>query len=52
MAMTTEGKSASVIGTSYDNGTPGMTTTISLNLLSASGISTGTTAAISINVTT
>jgi len=52
MAMNTEGKSASVIGTSYDNGTPGMTTTISLNLLASGGISTGTTAAISINVTT
>ncbi|UEM04713.1 hypothetical protein JL101_004505 [Skermanella rosea] len=51
MALTSEGKSASVIGTSYDNGTPGMTTTVSLNLLSGS-ISTGTTAAISINVTT
>jgi hypothetical protein len=51
MALTTEGKSASVIGTSYDNGSPGMTTTISLNLLS-SPISSGTTAAISINVTT
>ena len=51
MALTTEGKSTSVIGTSYDNGTPGMTTTISLNLLSGP-ISTGTTAAISINVTT
>jgi hypothetical protein len=52
MAMTTEGKSASVIGTSYDNGSPGMTTTLSLNLLASGGISTGTTAAISINVTT
>jgi len=51
MALTTEGKSASVIGSSYDNGTPGMTTTVSLNLLSTSGISTGTTAAISIKVT-
>jgi hypothetical protein len=51
MALNTEGKSASVIGTSYDNGTPGMTTTISLNLLSGP-VSTGTTAAISINVTT
>jgi hypothetical protein len=50
MALTTEGKSASVIGTSYDNGTPGMTTTISLNLLSGP-ISTGTTAAINIKVT-
>ncbi|MBV6586521.1 hypothetical protein JMA24_19210, partial [Acinetobacter baumannii] len=51
MALTNEGKSASVIGTSYDNGTPGMTTTGSLNLLSGR-IPTGTTAAISINVTT
>jgi len=51
MALNTEGKSASVIGTSYDSGSPGMTTTISLNLLSGP-ISTGTTAAISINVTT
>jgi len=51
MALTTEGKSASVIGTSYDTGSPGMTTTISLNLLSGP-ISTGTTAAISIKVTT
>jgi len=51
MALNTEGKSASVIGTSYDSGTPRMTTTISLNLLSGP-ISTGTTAAISINVTT
>jgi hypothetical protein len=51
MALNTEGKSASVIGTSYDSGSPGMTTTISLNLLSGS-ISTGTTAAININVTT
>jgi hypothetical protein len=51
MALNTEGKSAAVIGTSYDNGSPGMTTTISLNLLSGP-ISTGTTAAISINVTT
>jgi hypothetical protein len=50
MALTTEGKSASVIGTSYDNGTPGMTTTISLNLLSGP-ISSGTTAAINIKVT-
>jgi hypothetical protein len=52
MAMNTEGKSASVIGTSYDNGTPGMTTTISLNLLEAGGLQFGKTAAISINVTT
>jgi hypothetical protein len=51
MAMNTEGKSASVIGTSYDSGSPGMTTTISLNLLSGP-ISTGTTAAINIKVTT
>ncbi|WP_158044078.1 hypothetical protein [Skermanella pratensis] len=51
MALTSDGKSASVISTSYDNGTPGMTTNVSLNLLSGS-ISTGTTAAISINVTT
>lgn len=51
MALNTEGKSAAVIGTSYDSGSPGMTTTISLNLLSGP-ISTGTTAAISINVST
>lgn len=51
MALTNDGKSASVISTSYDNGSPGMTTNVSLNLLSGS-ISTGTTAAISINVTT
>jgi len=51
MALTSEGKSSSVIGTSYDGGTPNMTTTISLNLLSGP-ISTGTTAAININVTT
>ena len=51
MALNNEGKSAAVIGTSYDTGSPGMTTTISLNLLSGP-ISTGTTAAISINVTT
>ena len=51
MAMNTEGKSASVIGTSYDSGSPGMTTTISLNLLSGP-LTAGTTAAISINVTT
>jgi len=51
MALTAEGKSAAVIGTSYDNGSPGMTTTISLNLLSGP-ISTGTTAAININVST
>jgi hypothetical protein len=50
MALNTEGKSASVIGTSYDSGSPGMTTTISLNLLSGP-VSTGTTAAISIKVT-
>ncbi|EWY36552.1 hypothetical protein N825_26310 [Skermanella stibiiresistens SB22] len=52
MAMTTEGKSASVIQTSYDGGTPGMTTNISLNLLKSGGINSGTTAAISITVTT
>jgi hypothetical protein len=51
MALNNEGKSAAIIGTSYDNGSPGMTTTISLNLLSGP-ISTGTTAAISINVST
>jgi hypothetical protein len=51
MALNAEGKSAAVIGTSYDNGSPGMTTTISLNLLSGP-ISTGTTAAININVST
>jgi len=51
MALTTEGKSASVIGTSYDGGSPAMTTKVSLNLLSGP-ISTGTTAAITINVTT
>jgi hypothetical protein len=51
MALNAEGKSAAVIGTSYDSGSPGMTTTISLNLLSGP-ISTGTTAAISINVST
>jgi hypothetical protein len=52
MALNTEGKSASVIGTSYDSGAPGMTTTISLNLLEAGGLQFGKTAAIKINVTT
>jgi hypothetical protein len=52
MAMNTEGKSASVISTSYDTGSPGMTTKISLNLLESGGLQLGKTAAISINVTT
>jgi len=51
MILGPNGESTAAISTSYDSGNPQFKTSVSLNLLQSGGISTGTAATVSINVT-